>query len=158
MSAKKFGAFVLGGVVGAGIALLCAPRSGEETRAAMACRANQAWNDAQDLGAMGQDLYEDAAARGAEIYEEAINDAQETINDAQSVINNAQQTASVQAAETSEELREKIMEARNRIGEQIARNAENDISEQEIPEVKETPEVETCAEQPQHASQETKEL
>ena len=48
--ANKFGVFVFGGLVGAIAALLCAPRSGEETRAMVADKANSVWGEAQEIG------------------------------------------------------------------------------------------------------------
>ena len=40
---NKFSAFVVGGLVGAGVALLCAPRKGVETRALVAEKASTAF-------------------------------------------------------------------------------------------------------------------
>ena len=42
--ANKFGVFVFGGLVGAIAALLCAPRSGEETRAMAADSMSVVWD------------------------------------------------------------------------------------------------------------------
>ena len=63
--ANKFGAFIVGGLVGAGVALLCAPRKGVETRALVADKASAAFGQAQTLG--GQ-----AAERSQEFYSEAV--------------------------------------------------------------------------------------
>ena len=52
--AKKFGAFIVGGLVGAGVALLCAPRKGVETRALVADKASAAFGQAQTLGVYGR--------------------------------------------------------------------------------------------------------
>ena len=75
MGNKGIGAFIAGGLIGAGIALLYAPRTGAETRAMVADRANVAWGNAQDFGVRaqqrGQEIYEDAAARGQEFYQGA---------------------------------------------------------------------------------------
>ena len=150
MGNKGIGAFVLGGVVGAAIALLYAPRTGAETRAMVADRANAAWGDARDFGARaqvrGQEIYENASVRGQEIYAYASARGQEIYDAAQvrgqEIYENAQaRTQAVregaaarvqEAAETikpvftekNDELREKIEAARQRIASQAAKNAE----------------------------------
>ena len=47
---NKFGAFLAGGLAGAAIALLYAPRAGRETRAMVTDKMNDAWGEAQELG------------------------------------------------------------------------------------------------------------
>ena len=48
---NKLGVFLAGGLVGAVAALLCAPRTGSETRNMVAEKANAVWGEAQELGA-----------------------------------------------------------------------------------------------------------
>ncbi len=60
--ANKFGVFIIGGVVGAVAALLAAPRTGVETRAMVADKANQFMGDAQQWGS-------DAAANAQHVYQ-----------------------------------------------------------------------------------------
>ena len=45
---NKFGAFLAGGLAGAVVALLYAPRSGQETRAMVTDKMSAAWGEAQD--------------------------------------------------------------------------------------------------------------
>ena len=47
---NKFGAFLAGGLAGAVVALLYAPRSGQETRAMVTDKMSAAWGEAQELG------------------------------------------------------------------------------------------------------------
>ncbi len=73
--AKKLGIFLAGGVIGAAVALLYAPRPGAETRAIVAEKANEAWSQAQELGAQavvrGQEAYAGAVAQGQRVYDQA---------------------------------------------------------------------------------------
>ena len=46
---NKFGAFLAGGLAGAVVALLYAPRSGQETRAMVTDKMSAAWGEAQDV-------------------------------------------------------------------------------------------------------------
>lgn len=73
--ANKLGIFLAGGVIGAAVALLYAPRPGVETRAMVAERANEAWGQAQDLGGQvavrGQEAYATAVAQGQRAYGQA---------------------------------------------------------------------------------------
>lgn len=89
------GAFLLGGLVGAVIGLLFAPRSGKETRDLIADKAGEYWGEAGEL-------YE----TGKEKVTEVASTAKET------------------AAEKGEELRAKIDEARGRLQETVAKSAD----------------------------------
>jgi gas vesicle protein len=90
----RFGSFLLGGAIGAGIALLFAPRTGEETRALVAEKADEYWGKGQDLYGQGKTRIQDSVAG----VQPAIN-------------------------RTGDELREKIDNARVLIAEQVAKNA-----------------------------------
>ncbi|MDO5359092.1 MAG: YtxH domain-containing protein, partial [Slackia faecicanis] len=83
--AKKFGAFVMGGLVGAGIALLCAPRKGVETRALVADKASTAFGQVQSLGGQaaerGQEFYSEAVASGQRAYDQAVAAGQTVYTD-----------------------------------------------------------------------------
>lgn len=77
----NIGAFLIGASAGAIIALLCAPRSGVETRAVVADRLNTAWNGAQDFGAKAgaqtQQVYQNVTARSQEFAQSAAARGQE---------------------------------------------------------------------------------
>jgi gas vesicle protein len=90
----RFGSFLLGGAIGAGIALLLAPRSGEETRALVAEKADEYWG-------RGQTWYDQGKTR----FQEGVAGVQPAIN------------------RTGDELRDKIDNARTLIAEQVAKNA-----------------------------------
>ncbi|HEY5473043.1 MAG TPA: YtxH domain-containing protein [Candidatus Limnocylindrales bacterium] len=90
-----FGAFVLGGMLGAILGLLFAPRSGEETREMLNEKANGYWGQAGEMYATGVDKVSEAVDVGK-----------------------------VTAEEKSEQLRAKIDDARSRLQEQVAKSAE----------------------------------
>ncbi|MDR0347850.1 MAG: YtxH domain-containing protein [Coriobacteriales bacterium] len=102
----RLGCFLLGGAVGAGIALLFAPRSGEETRALVAEKADEYWG------------------RGQVWYDQGKTRIQDGIAGVQPAI-----------TRTGDELRDKIESARTLIAEQVARNAAaaRDIINDKVP-------------------------
>jgi gas vesicle protein len=89
-----FGAFLLGGLIGAVLGLLFAPRSGKETRDIIADKGGEYWGQAGEVYTTGKEKVTDAVAAG-------------------------QQTA----AEKGEQLRSKIDEARGRLQDQVAKSA-----------------------------------
>jgi len=71
-------AFLLGAVGGAAVALLCAPRTGRETREYLGDKANEARARAADAAAkgreaiaQGRDTLSTAIERGREAYQQA---------------------------------------------------------------------------------------
>ncbi len=90
-----FGAFLLGGIVGAVLGLLFAPRSGNDTREMLTDKAEEYWGGAGEMVSTGMDKVTDMAS-----------------------------TTKVTASEKGEELRAKIDEARGRLQEQVAKSAE----------------------------------
>jgi gas vesicle protein len=90
----KLTSFLVGGALGAGLALLLAPRSGEETRALVAEKADECWGK-------GQTWYDQGKTR----VQEGVAGVQPAIN------------------QKGDELREKIDNARTLIAEQVAKNA-----------------------------------
>jgi len=102
----KFVSFLLGGLVGATAALLFAPRSGEETRALVAEKADEYWGK-------GQTWYD----QGKVYVKEGIAGVQPAIS------------------KRSDELRQKIDNARVLIAEQVAKNASaaRDVISDKVP-------------------------
>lgn len=101
-----FGAFLLGGLVGAVIGLLFAPRSGKETRDLIVDKAGDYWGEAGELYETGKEKATEVYSTGREKVTEIASTTKET------------------AAEKGEELRAKIDEARERLQEQVAKSAE----------------------------------
>ncbi len=89
-------AFLVGGLLGAGIALLFAPRSGSETRALLTDKAEELWGEGTEFYSHGYEKIKTEAA-------------------------NVQATA----AKANDELRAKIENARKVIAEQVAKNAQS---------------------------------
>ncbi|MDR0350592.1 MAG: YtxH domain-containing protein, partial [Coriobacteriales bacterium] len=58
----RLGSFLLGGAIGAGVALLFAPRSGEETRALIAEKADECWGRGQAWYDQGKTRFQDSVA------------------------------------------------------------------------------------------------
>lgn len=96
MAQGRIRAFLLGGILGAGAALLFAPRSGKDTRALLTDKAEEMWGEGADLYSHGFEKVKSEAA-------------------------NVQKTA----AQANDELRTKIENARSAIAEQIAKNAQS---------------------------------
>ncbi len=141
--ANKVGLFLAGGLVGAGIALLYAPHSGEQTRKLVVERANQVWGQAQDLGDMacerGQEFVDEAVTTGQILYAEAANMGKQVYADAAAYANKTANTVKPAFVEKNDELRQKIDAARERIAAQVAKNAEaahkeiENVTEQNMP-------------------------
>lgn len=124
----KIGAFLLGGVVGAVVGILLAPRSGEETRTMIADKANDVWGEAQEWGsqasAAAQRAYKNAAAKGQEVVSELTSKGQEVVQAATGKIQEAAGNVKPVFEEKNDELRDKIDAARQRIAAQVAKNAQ----------------------------------
>ena len=136
---NKLGAFLAGGLAGAVIALLYAPRSGQETRAMVTDKMNNAWGEAQELGAQasanaqhmyqeatakGQDFAQNVAEKGQQFASAAQSKGQELYGAAASRVQEAAENIKPAFSEKNDELREKIEAARQRIASQVAKNAE----------------------------------
>lgn len=96
MARGRFLTFMVGGVIGAGVALLFAPRSGTETRAMLTDKAEELWGEGSERVAQG---YEHVKAEAANVQSQAVR--------------------------ANDELRVKIENARSAIAEQVAKNAQN---------------------------------
>ena len=133
---NKLGAFVVGGLVGAAVALLYAPRTGVETRALVTEKMNTAWGGAQDFGAQaqvnaqqayqtaverGQVVAQDVAARGQSVAQNVAARGQEIYGQAQARVQEAAGAVRPVITDKNDQLREKIEAARQRIAAQVAR-------------------------------------
>ena len=113
----RFGAFVLGGIVGAAAALLTAPRPGDETRAIVTDWCNNTFGDANNIAAGIQDrarqAVDNATTAGQQAYTAAASRVQQVGKDIPGM-----------STEDGDELRAKIEEARRRIASQVVQNAD----------------------------------
>lgn len=95
------GAFLLGGIVGAVLGMLFAPRSGKENREFVAEKAKDYWGE-------GKELYETGREKVHEVYETG-----------REKVSGVYETSREKATETADELRVKIDSARDRLREQV---------------------------------------
>ena len=129
---NKFGAFLAGGLAGAVVALLYAPRSGQETRAMVTDKMSAAWGEAQELGSQAganmQHAYQDAASKGQEVVQDVAAKGQELYGQATQIccrrVQDPADNIKPAFSQKNDELRDKIEAARQRIASQVAKNAE----------------------------------
>ena len=119
------GTFLLGAAIGAGLALLFAPKSGAETRADIRRRARQARDSATrvagDVTERVTDTFQDARRR----VEEQIDSAREAINAKRDQVRDAMDAGRAAADEARLDLETRIAEtkAAYNAGAQVAREA-----------------------------------
>lgn len=162
---NKLGVFLAGGLVGAVAALLCAPRTGSETRNMVAEKANAVWGEAQELGAQTastaqqvvedvagadaaartQTFAQDAVAKGQNVVSAVASKGQEIYGAAASRVQEVKSGVKP-APDSTDDLREKIEAARERIAAQVVKNAEE--SQAQVATPIETAPVEAPAEVP----------
>jgi len=94
---KILGAFLLGGILGAGLALLFAPQSGEKTRRDISKFTRRVKDDVtekaedivesiKDLGGKLNDRISDVVSKGKELTEDVKENILKTIEDTQEAI------------------------------------------------------------------------
>lgn len=106
--------FLIGGLVGAGVALAFAPQSGEKTRALVTERANSLAGEAKDFANSMPDTLQGA-------YRQVVDQGTNIVNATAAKMKEVTGTA---ADNDADELREKIEAARQRIASQVMENAE----------------------------------
>ena len=127
---SKVGPFILGGLVGAAIGVLYAPRTGDQTRALLAEKIGAVWGEAKDFGASvksdPQSAFQSAAAKGQEFAKAATDSATKALGAVSSRAKEAagQVEPAFSGANDGDELRAKIEAARQRIAAQVMENAE----------------------------------
>jgi gas vesicle protein len=73
--------FLLGAAIGAGIALLLAPQTGEEARAAVRRTARKAKRRAREVAANGEEMVEELVRTGKAAAEEMVATGRSAVND-----------------------------------------------------------------------------
>lgn len=117
----RFGTLLLGGVIGAGIALLATPRTGAENRALITDSLNENYPEAMKAVTTTANQVVDVAASTSTKAINTVWDKGAEVK--KGLTSRAEQTAPV-VAEKNDELRDKIDAARERIAAQVAKNAE----------------------------------
>lgn len=130
-------AFLLGGLIGAGAALILAPQAGEQTRAMVAEKAGALAGEAKDFGAglpdSATDLYKNLVDRGG------------------SLVQDAQGAGDAASKADQDELREKIEAARQRIAAQVMENAEKAQEATEVEAAAEAAPADAASDEAKHA-------
>jgi gas vesicle protein len=106
------GSFLIGIALGAGVALLLAPQSGEETRRALARRARRAQEAAQDFV---EDVSGTVADKFQEVrasVEERIDATLDAVDDKKRRVSNAFHAGRAAAREARGELEQRIAESK----------------------------------------------
>ena len=84
--------FILGGLIGAGIALLVAPKSGRQTRARIKDMAEDAKERAEDYSEQAKDRISTAMHKGADVLQQKKEDIESTITRAKKGYQRAKET------------------------------------------------------------------
>jgi gas vesicle protein len=100
---SSFGAFVLGGLLGAVLALLFAPRSGKETREMIAERGQEYLDGAMDT-------YEDGREKLVDAYSAATSSAAERAEDLKVKVDEVNEALKVKVDEAAVAARSKVTE------------------------------------------------
>jgi gas vesicle protein len=100
---SAFGAFVLGGLVGALIGMLFAPRSGKETREMLAERGQEYLDGAKDM-------YDDGREKLVEAYSAAKGTAAERAEELKGKVDEVSETLKSKVDEASVAARSKVTE------------------------------------------------
>lgn len=119
------GTFFLGLAIGAGIALLFAPRSGQETRQEIARRARRVKEAAQDTVAGVTESVQDTFAAARQKVEDGLSEAREAIEVKREQVARAVDAGRVAAEQARADLERRLAEtkAAYNAGAQVARDA-----------------------------------
>lgn len=112
-----FGAFLLGGLIGAAFGLLFAPRAGENTRK-MLVERGQGYLD------QGRDVYEDGRERLVEAYSSTKDNASEKTEELKAKIDEAREKLRVQVGEGVHTASEKVGDVKVSAEKAVDRGAE----------------------------------
>lgn len=124
-SGGGLGSFFLGLAVGAGIALLLAPQSGEATRRNIGRRARQMKRAAEDVVADAGEAVQDTFAAARQRVEERITEARDAIETKREQVQRAVEAGRAAAEQARADLERRLAEtkAAYNAGAQVARDA-----------------------------------
>jgi gas vesicle protein len=86
--------FVIGGLIGAGVALLMAPQSGEETRAIIKDKSIELRDRAAETAEEAQKRAGELQARGKQIYEEQVQRVQSVVDSGKKAVKKSEEEVS----------------------------------------------------------------
>jgi len=106
------GAFVAGLAIGAGLALLFAPRTGEETRRDLQRRARRVGDQAQDFVSEVSDQVGQRLQQARSSVEDRIDSAKQAVEIKRRQVTNAVDAGRAAAQQAREELEQRIAETK----------------------------------------------
>lgn len=123
---SRLTSFIMGGLVGAGLALFLTPRTGEQNRALVTEKANAFAGEARDFASNMpdaiQDTYRTAVDQGTNFVNNAVEKGTDLVSGAAARVKEV--SGQVKDEADTDELRDKIEAARQRIASQVMENAE----------------------------------
>lgn len=111
-----FGAFLFGGLIGAVLGILFAPRSGQQTRGMLASKG-------QEYLDQGKELYEDGRERLVEAYDSGRDVASEKTDELRAKIDETRERLLEQVGEGAEGAKDKVEDARKGAREAVNKGA-----------------------------------
>ena len=120
----RIAALIVGGIIGAGIMAVTAPKSGKETREQVVNSLNDLKSQAAAANAEGgvEQVVTEFAAKGKDLANDVMAGTEEAVASASARVQDA--AADITGTADSEDLKRKIEEARARIVDQVMKNAE----------------------------------
>lgn len=113
-SGSGVGAFLLGALLGAGVALLMAPRSGEETRRLLKERARRLRDRVETAAEELQERVEDRYERAKQRLEEGFESARRTLERKRDDVHEAVEAGRAAVHTARDELERRLAESRSR--------------------------------------------
>ncbi len=123
------GAFLLGALLGAGAALLFAPRSGQETREVLRSRGRQLRSRAEETAGELHERLEDGYVKAKEKLEERFERARRSIDETREGAREAVAAGKAAVHSARDELEKRLSEARAARKQDAARS--NDVTQEE---------------------------
>lgn len=113
------GAFLLGGIVGAALGMLFAPRSGKENREFISEKAHEYWGEGRELYDTGRAKLSDMYEHGSEVAGEKAEELREKIDTARERLREQVDTVSKQAKEKVAEVAPVAKETVHKVGDAV---------------------------------------